>query len=145
MLTHHALLQALIVGALSLGSTAAHADWPCTVLLCMLNPKGPMSVAACQAPVRQLWRHLARGRSWPICQGAGNTQTHITTTTPESCHPTLKVPHEEHTADWRCLARYSLEIRLDGKPQARAWFDIEGSPEQAVTEYLGGDAHAGRQ
>ncbi len=49
----------------------AHADqWGCEVLLCLSNPAGPTAVAECKPPIHRLWRHLARGHSFPSCEMA---------------------------------------------------------------------------
>jgi hypothetical protein len=42
-------------------------DWGCEVLLCLANPNGPTAVSECRPPIERLWRHLARGRSFPTC------------------------------------------------------------------------------
>lgn len=48
---------------------AAHAsDYGCQVLLCLANPNGPRAVSECVPPINQLFRDLARGRSFPTCE-----------------------------------------------------------------------------
>jgi hypothetical protein len=42
-------------------------DWGCEVLLCLANPQGPTAVEPCVPPIQRLWRHLARGGSFPGC------------------------------------------------------------------------------
>ncbi|UXN57779.1 hypothetical protein [Phyllobacterium zundukense] len=50
----------------------ARADvWGCQVLLCLSNPGGPTEFAECRPPVEKLWRHLAKGHSFPTCSGVG--------------------------------------------------------------------------
>ncbi|NSZ10050.1 MULTISPECIES: hypothetical protein [Agrobacterium] len=52
-------------------STSAHADdWACEVALCISNPNGPMAVSQCVPPIKKLYRHLAKGRSFPMCKSA---------------------------------------------------------------------------
>ncbi|WP_416068628.1 hypothetical protein NMA58_29430 (plasmid) [Rhizobium sp. YTUHZ045] len=46
-------------------------DWGCQVILCLSNPGGPTQFAECRPPVEKLWRHLARGHSFPTCSGVG--------------------------------------------------------------------------
>lgn len=50
--------------------TAAQADWACEVALCISNPAGPMAVSECRPPIQRLYRHLARGGSFPLCRSA---------------------------------------------------------------------------
>lgn len=50
--------------------TAAADQWGCEVLLCLSNPAGPTAVAECKPPIHRLWRHLARGHSFPSCEMA---------------------------------------------------------------------------
>jgi hypothetical protein len=45
-------------------------QWGCEVLLCLSNPAGPTAVAECRPPIHRLWRHLARGHSFPSCKMA---------------------------------------------------------------------------
>jgi hypothetical protein len=55
--------------SLQVGSAAAD-QWGCEVLLCLSNPAGPTAVAECKPPIHRLWRHLARGHSFPSCDMA---------------------------------------------------------------------------
>ena len=43
-------------------------DWGCEVALCITNPAGPMAVSECVSPIERLYRHLARGGSFPLCK-----------------------------------------------------------------------------
>lgn len=52
-------------------SNARADDWGCTVLLCLSNPGGPTEFSECRPPIEKLWSHLAKGRSFPMCSGAG--------------------------------------------------------------------------
>ncbi|WP_285295577.1 hypothetical protein [Aureimonas altamirensis] len=53
-----------------LTTAPAKADWACEVALCISNPAGPMAVSECVPPITQLYDHLAKGRSFPLCQSA---------------------------------------------------------------------------
>lgn len=53
------------------GSIARADDWGCQVILCLSNPGGATEFAECRPPIEKLWRHLARGHSFPICTGVG--------------------------------------------------------------------------
>lgn len=46
-------------------------DWGCQVILCLSNPGGQTAFPECHPPIHKLWRHLARGRSFPTCSGVG--------------------------------------------------------------------------
>lgn len=46
-------------------------DWGCQVILCLSNPGGPMQYGECVAPIKKLYKRLARGKSFPSCSGAG--------------------------------------------------------------------------
>lgn len=41
--------------------------WACEVALCMANPDGPTAVAECVKPIEKLYKHLAKGHSFPKC------------------------------------------------------------------------------
>jgi len=54
-----------------LGQEAVASDWGCEVILCLSNPGGPMQYKECVPPIKKLYRHLAKGKSFPKCSGAG--------------------------------------------------------------------------
>lgn len=62
----NAAAQAPAPGAIP---TPVH-DWGCEVLLCLADPRGPTTESQCVDPIRRLWRHLARGGSFPSCRMA---------------------------------------------------------------------------
>lgn len=72
-----AIFRAFAIGLLlsalyPMSSSNARADdWGCTVLLCLSNPGGPTEFSECRPPIEKLWSHLAKGRSFPTCSGAG--------------------------------------------------------------------------
>lgn len=51
--------------ALTIPSISHASDWGCTVLLCLAGPW--KSISECQGPVHDLFRHLAKGGSFPSC------------------------------------------------------------------------------
>ncbi|WP_320188785.1 hypothetical protein RMS29_028200 (plasmid) [Agrobacterium rosae] len=62
---------AMIAGCAFVTAPAQAEDlWPCEVALCIANPAGPMAVSECVAPIKKLYRHLAKGRSFPMCKSA---------------------------------------------------------------------------
>ena len=66
----------LCVPLYTFSSSIARADdWGCQVLLCLSNPGGATEYSECRPPIERLWKHLARGGSFPICSGVGFTAT----------------------------------------------------------------------
>lgn len=55
----------------NMGQPAHADDWACKVLLCLANPGSPTEYAECVPPIEKLYRHLAKGGSFPICSGVG--------------------------------------------------------------------------
>jgi len=51
-------------------------DWGCKVILCLSNPGGSMQYKECVPPIKKLYRHLAKGKSFPTCSGAGYSVSH---------------------------------------------------------------------
>lgn len=49
-------------------------DWGCEVLLCLSDPRGSMTESECKPPIEKLWRHLAKGGSFPTCALAGDAE-----------------------------------------------------------------------
>jgi len=52
-------------------SNARAGDWGCEVILCISNPGGPTQYAECEPPIHKLWSELAKGHSFPTCNGVG--------------------------------------------------------------------------
>lgn len=60
-----------LAAAMAIFAEPLHADqWGCEVLLCLSNPAGPTAEPSCKPPIHRLWRHLARGHSFPSCKMA---------------------------------------------------------------------------
>ena len=47
-------------------------QWACEVALCMANPNGPMAVSACVAPIKKMYREIAKGNVIPRCKFLGS-------------------------------------------------------------------------
>lgn len=69
--------------AVALGGGAAHAQssdpqWGCKVVLCLANPAGPMSAAACVPPITALWQALSKAPPdpFPTCDQAKASGTY---------------------------------------------------------------------
>lgn len=77
---HHTKWLAIV--ALAIVPVLAHADdWACEVVLCLANPKGATAVTECVAPIKKLWRELAKGHAFPTCNmntggASGNSASH---------------------------------------------------------------------
>lgn len=54
-------------------------DWGCAVLMCMSNPSGPTAEPKCKPPIEKLHKELARGHSYPSCEGANNENNYSRT------------------------------------------------------------------
>lgn len=65
-----AFVCTLLVIAAGLAPSARAADG-CAVLLCLASPGGPMTYAACAAPITALFKSLALGDPFPSCATAG--------------------------------------------------------------------------
>lgn len=48
-------------------SMAKADEWGCQLLLCLSDPRGPTTEKECIPPMERLWRHLAKGGSFPTC------------------------------------------------------------------------------
>ena len=50
-----------------MSATSFADDWGCQVMLCMSDPRGATTEKECIPPMEKLWRHLAQGKPFPIC------------------------------------------------------------------------------
>lgn len=66
-----ALTAALVVGVSFSAPAAKASEWGCQVILCLASPGSPTQYSACVPPIKKLWRHLAKGRSFPSCDFVG--------------------------------------------------------------------------
>ena len=58
--------------------TEASADnTGCAVLLCLLNPQGPMAVNACVEPVQEFIRSVATGGGAPSCSSSESANVQV--------------------------------------------------------------------
>jgi hypothetical protein len=66
----HLIFAAFLVIAAPLTTVAHASDFGCQVLLCLANPSsngGPLGVAECVPPVKQLYSDLDAGKPFPSC------------------------------------------------------------------------------
>jgi hypothetical protein len=47
---------------------AADDNWPCEVVLCMANPKGPTALKECEPPIKKAWKAWSKGKRVPECK-----------------------------------------------------------------------------
>jgi len=60
-----------VISTFSSVSSAQADNWACEVALCLSNPAEPMAVSQCVPPITKPHQHLAKGKSFPLCQSAG--------------------------------------------------------------------------
>ena len=66
------------VTAVGVSTTAASADnTGCAVLLCLLNPQGPMAVSECVEPVQEFIRSVASGGGAPSCASSESANVQV--------------------------------------------------------------------
>jgi len=126
--------------ALNVNCPAARAVDGCTVLLCLAAPSWS-AIPQCVPPIRQLFRDLALGRSFPVCKmsdggnrGAGNTGA----SNAWAQAPALCPPQYTHLLDvdpgplYRCDYTGAVSVVINGALFARTWWNTDG---QTVTEF----------
>lgn len=117
---------------------SAYADnWPCEVLLCMSNPAGPTAVAECKPPIDRLWKHLSKGRGWPVCDMASDSASQEWANT-DNCPPQY-IAFDESESGSKAYCTYSgaITIKQNGEPYMKVWWTPSG---RSVTENLSPNA-----
>ncbi|TCQ74735.1 hypothetical protein EDF68_11421 [Ochrobactrum sp. BH3] len=71
-----ALACSAFISAISVSQTAKADEWGCQVILCLANPGSPTEYAECVPPITKLYKHLAKGGSFPSCSGADFSTSH---------------------------------------------------------------------
>jgi hypothetical protein len=108
----------------------AHSDYGCEVLLCLADPRGPKTEAACVPPISRLEWDLAHGRPIPPCNQAngpgGRSYAALSTHPYDPCPAgTQELPAGQYAA----LARLAF------------WQQAQPStPLPAPSRYAGGDS-----
>ncbi len=126
-------LLTLVTGLL-LAPLPARAVDGCVVLLCLAAPSW-RAIPQCVPPIRQLFRDLARGKSFPTCGMASgsNGATHDWSNAPSFCPP-------QYTRTWdapngtvySCDYDGAISVTVNGMPFARTWWSMAGD---AVTDF----------
>lgn len=67
-------IKFLAVAALGLAPLMAQAEdsFACEVVLCLANPNGATAVTECVAPIKKLYKQLAKGKPFPYCDMNSN-------------------------------------------------------------------------
>jgi hypothetical protein len=127
----HATLLSVVAALLLMGAPgAAKAVDGCLVLLCLVAPSW-RAIPQCVPPIRQLFRDLARGRSFPSCSmaGAGNSATHAWAQAPYRCPPQYtRMLGPIYTCDYSGV----VTVSVDGRLFSRTWWARSGG---SVTEF----------
>jgi hypothetical protein len=128
------LVIALVFVASTVVPTSARAVDGCLVLLCLAAPSW-RAIPLCVAPVRQLFRDLARGRPFPTCAmaGAGNAASHAWASAPGNCPPQYtRLFETDNGPVYSCDFTGAVSVSINGTPFARTWWSLAGD---AVTEF----------
>jgi hypothetical protein len=127
------ILLPLTAIALSTVGTPARANG-CLVLLCLAAPSW-RAIPQCVAPVRELFRDLARGRPFPTCamSGAGNRAANRWTSAPTFCPPQYtRLLDGDAGPVYTCDYSGCVSVTINGALFARTWWNFGG---ETVTEF----------
>lgn len=153
--------RALAVALACLAPVApAHADdWGCRVLLCLSDPRGPETEAACVPPIERLWSALRHGAPFPSCdlnssltdlppdvqnllppealnagQGTGASNAWASG---GYCRLDLLhwVGREKDTLG--CGASGAINVMVNGTLLTRVWWGVGGMGGHTITEFYG--------
>lgn len=123
-----------LAAVIALAPTPARAVDGCLVLLCLAAPSW-RAIPQCVPPVKQLFRDLARGKSFPTCSmsGAGNTANHAWSNAPAFCPPQYtRVIEMESAPLYQCDYTGAISVSNNGAPFSRTWWSFGGD---SVTEF----------
>lgn len=125
----HLLLALAVAGT----SVPARAVDGCLVLLCLAAPSWN-SIPQCVAPVRQLFRDLARGKPFPTCaMSGGNSARNTWASAPAFCPPQYTRPVEtESSSTHVCDYVGAITVDINGSLFSRTWWNFGG---ETVTEF----------
>lgn len=109
-----------------LSSPSAHAADGCKFLLCIAGPWA--SISQCVPTVREVFRDLARGRSFPTCSmsGAGNSANN-TWVNQRSC-PSMYRQHDWETGSYvGCTYPGRISVYVNGALWSQVFWDVGGN------------------
>lgn len=127
------ILGILTAGGISMQSPAIASDWGCEVLLCLANPNGPTAVGECKPPIRKLWKHLAKGKPFPICtfinasgsasSSEGNHAAH-SWSSQAHCPPGYIV--ETGNGVYQCALSGAVTVTINHQKTKKVWWGRHG-------------------
>lgn len=128
-------IKFLAVAVLGLAPLMAQAEdsWACEVVLCLANPNGATAVKECVAPIKKLWKELAKGNPFPYCNmnsndSQGNSANH-TKLNGKNCPS----KHKYYDGDKAiCEYRGVINVKLANKPYTRVYWGDNGSYTDAL-------------
>ena len=103
-------------------------------MLCLSAPSWK-AIAQCEAPVRQLFRDLARGRPFPTCpmSDGGAQARNDWSRAPRFCPPQYMRPVElENGTSYSCDYSGAISVIVGGELFSRTWWSLTGD---SVTEF----------
>lgn len=112
----------------------AEDSWACEVVLCLANPNGATAVKECVAPIKKLWKELAKGKPFPHCSmNSGDSQGNSaknTMLTGKNC----PAQHRFYVGKIAmCQYQGVINVKVANKPYTRVYWS-EGS---TYTENMG--------
>lgn len=132
--TTWAALRILLALAVTGASVPARAVDGCLVLLCLAAPNWS-AIPQCVAPVRQLFRDLARGRPFPTCAmaGGGNSARNAWASAPTFCPPQYtRLVETDMSSTYVCDYLGAITVDINGSLFSRTWWNFGG---ETVTEF----------
>ena|SRR5471032_802246 len=131
------LITILITLTFVLSAAVRADDWPCEVVLCLANPAGATAVAPCVQPIQKLWRELAKGHSFPVCnmnspEASGNSAANQWASG-SNCPSEYRYWGGVDGRELLCEFTGVVTVKINGQPYTRVWWN-EGS---TMTQYLG--------
>jgi hypothetical protein len=133
----HSVMRASMLGIATMAamlSTPARALDGCLVLLCLAAPSW-RAIPQCIPPIKQLFRDLARGKSFPSCamSGAGNSANNRWSSAPAFCPPQYtRLANGESAPIYQCDYTGAISVSINGAPFSRTWWSFGGN---SVTEF----------
>ncbi|MBR8426426.1 MULTISPECIES: hypothetical protein [Burkholderia cepacia complex] len=142
-----AALAAPLLMLLPASAAYADDDWGCQVLLCLADPRGPETEAACVPPIEKLWDALWHGDPFPICNfrvrldlipeavrkaipldafnvGKGTGAQH-TFAGPGYCRKDLLSWEGNDFPRLVCHASGVIDVKIDGQMYTRVWWGVD--------------------
>lgn len=115
-------------------SRPAHAVDGCLVLLCLAAPSW-RAIPQCAPSVQQVFKDLAKGKSFPKCSmsGSGNSAEHTWSSAPTFCPPQYtRVIDSQSAPTYQCDYTGAITVTLNGAPFSRTWWGVGGD---SATEF----------